>query len=63
MVCPAVNEMVEGTAALGFVGVFIVPEGAVKMVPVPAEDAGVNGKVKTTVLAVVAVLTTWRNNE
>lgn len=55
MVFPAVKVMALGTAALGAVGVFIVPAAAVSTDPVPAVERIVNGRLNTTVLAVAAV--------
>jgi hypothetical protein len=56
-VVSAVKVNVVGTTALGSVSVFMVPEGAVRRVPVP-EELGVNGSVNTTEFSLVAVLTT-----
>lgn len=58
IVFPAVKVRFLGTAALGDEGVFIVPEAAVRTVPVPAAEMVANGRVKTTVLADVAVFMT-----
>ena len=55
----AVNVKLFGTAALGFVGVFIVVTSPLKIVPVPAELIVPNGREKTIVLADVAELTTY----
>lgn len=59
-VFPAVKVKLRGTAALGLVGVFIVPDAALRTVPVPAVLIVEKGRVKTTELAEVAVLMTWR---
>lgn len=61
IVVPAVNVKLRGTAAFGLAGVFIVPAAALKTVPVPAVDRIVNGRLKTTVFADVAVLIALRS--
>lgn len=58
MLFDAVKVKFRGTAALGAVGVLLVPAGAVRIVPVPAVLIVANGRANTTVLADVAELTT-----
>jgi hypothetical protein len=60
IVLPAVNVNVDGTTAFGELGVLLAALDPVRRVPEPEEEMVEKGRVKTAVLADVAVLTTFR---